>query len=154
MNLESAADLLNIEIGIRGDPYWLGAPNSLYNSGGGGGEVANYEVGSNSFFLNVHFPTADEDAAGQRVPSPEYQLTAVYTVTSVINRFQNGQFIQYLTAHLDNATNTNTAINTLDGGSGSASGVDSAVFGGGGRDFAQEQENARNSILSSIGGPF
>src|SRR6056297_45853 len=156
MNLESAADLLDIEIGIRGDPYWFGAPNSLYNSGGGGGgELANYELGSNSFFLNVHFPTADEDAAGQRVPSPDYQLTALYTVTSVINKFQNGQFTQYLTAHLDNATNTNTAIDTLKGGSGPVGGVTGAGFGNSGRNLAQEQEDASRALgIFSQGGPF
>lgn len=126
----------------------MGAPNSLYGRPPSG-DVANYEVGVNSFYLNVGFPQADENAAGQRPPSPDYQISGVYMVTTVINRFENGQFIQYLTGHVDPATNMNTARDSLEGGSSPTGGVQNAIFGPDGSILpAQQQENATRGITN------
>jgi hypothetical protein len=112
-NLENSADFLQIELGIRGDPYWFGLPNSLYNQQRDVDELVDYEAGAPSFFLQVNLPVSDEDLHGRRKPRPDYQLSGVYTVRNVINRFQGGQFTQYLSAIRDLATNVSTVWDLL-----------------------------------------
>lgn len=146
MNLESAADLVQIELGVRGDPYWLGVPNSLYNAQQDVDNLADYEAGTRFFFLNVNFPISDEDAAGQRPPQPDYQLTSLYAVNAVINRFDNGQFVQYLRASIDNVTNVNTIGDRLNSLGAQRLGIDRAGFGERNIDPAQAQENARSGL--------
>lgn len=93
-NIENSADLLEIELGIRGDPYWLGNPTGTT---GFGGDSAPYILGGPMFFLNINLPRPENDN-GQRPPSTEYYISGVYKVISVISEFRNGQFIQYLKA--------------------------------------------------------
>ena len=146
MNLENSADLVKIELGIRGDPYWMGAPNSLLNAQRNVDELADYEAGSINFFLNVNLPTADEDADGRRKPNPDYQLSGVYAVRNVINRFANGQFTQYLSAVRDLATNTSTAYASLAGDTSVARAVDTAGTRGPTVNVAQAQEDTYRRV--------
>lgn len=111
-NIENSADMLIIEMNIKGDPYWLGKPNSWLADISG--EVANYEQGANMLYLNVKFPQ-EETGNGQRVPKSDYTLTGVYRVNSVISRFSGGLFTQYLEAYRDLATNTITVSTKLEG---------------------------------------
>lgn len=112
-NLESSADFHTIEMEIRGDPYWMGKPNSFQQTARDNDELVDYETGSANFFLNVSFPTSGEDNAGRRKPSPDYQLSGVFKVINVINRFNNGQFVQYLKAVRDMGTNIPTVWEQL-----------------------------------------
>lgn len=93
-NVETSPDLLEIELGIRGDPYWLGNPTGdaefSENS-------APYTIGGPMFFLNINLPVS-EDSSGLRKPSTEYYISGVYKVINVISEFRNGEFIQYLKA--------------------------------------------------------
>jgi hypothetical protein len=141
MNLENASDLVKIEIGIRGDPYWMGVPNSLLNSQKNVDDVADYEAGSQNFFLNVNLPTANEDANGRRKPSPDFQITGVYAVRNVINRFANGQFTQYLSAVRDLATNASTVYSSLAGDTSVARATSTAGVQGPTVNGAQAQED-------------
>ena len=113
-NLENSADMLRIEMTVRGDPYWMGQPNSFHRDtiGQASSSLADYEVGGVNFFLNVLFPV-DENSQGRRVPRIDYTLTGVYRVQKVINRFSGGTFVQYLDAVRDLATNTATALSDL-----------------------------------------
>lgn len=142
VNLENPADLLSIELGIRGDPYWIGVPNSYLNRREGIDELADYESGSINFFLNVNFPTTNEDKDGRRKPSPDYLFSGLYTVRNVINRFQGGQFTQYLSAVRDLATNTSTVYEKL---KNNTSLVEQMNFAREASDAAQRFEDSRPS---------
>ena len=111
-NLENSADMLKIEMGIRGDPYWMGMPSSFYRNSSVSNELADYEKGGILFFLNVKFPI-DENSAGRRIPRDDYTLSGTYRVVDVINRFTGGLFTQHLGAVRDLATNTSTVLGTL-----------------------------------------
>ena len=111
-NLENSADMLKIDMGIRGDPYWLGMPSSFYRSNVVTKELADYEKGGILFFLNVKFPI-DENEAGRRIPRDDYTLSGTYRVVDVTNRFTGGMFTQHLGAVRDLATNTSTVLGTL-----------------------------------------
>ena len=110
-NLENSGDMLEIELEIRGDPYWLGKPNSFYNVNLNE-EVADYELGGNCFFLNVNL-AVHEDGSGRRKPNPEYSITGVYRVINVIHTFRGGLFTQFLKAHRLNTINSSTVADDL-----------------------------------------
>jgi hypothetical protein len=115
-NLENQADLMSIEIGIRGDPYWLGRPNSFYTATGlhNGDNLADFERGSNGFYLKCALPYPYEDASGRRKPNVEYEISGFYTVIDVITRYTGGKFTMYLNAVRDLGTNTPTVQDELD----------------------------------------
>lgn len=92
MNLNSLADLLQIELEIRGDPYWLGASSEFDNGGP-------------CLFLNLNFPTYPDEQSGLMENVGDFSISGVYRVTRVTNLYQDGQWIQILMCHLD--TNTN-----------------------------------------------
>lgn len=144
-NLENAADLVKIELEIKGDPYWMGQPNSFYTNSKDIDGVADYEAGLQSFFLHANLPTSIEDSSGRRKPSPDYQITGVYTVRNVINRFSNGTFVQYLSAVRDLNTNIPTAYVTLASDSDPDESVGDATLSRE-RDIAQAAETAYRGL--------
>jgi len=148
-NLENPADLVQIELGIRGDPYWLGAPNSFYNQQRNSDEIVDYEAGSPNFFLQVNLPTSDEDSAGLRKPQPDYQVSGVYTVKNVINRYRDGMFTQHLNAVRDLATNTITAFGSLASNNVDSFNTDDASIKSQYLDVAQQIENATRRITNN-----
>ena len=146
VNLENSADLISIELGIRGDPYWMGRPNSLLNQQRNDEDVADFEAGAPSFFLHVNLPTSSEDINGRRKPRPDYQISGVYTVRDVINRFQNGMFTQHLNAVRDLATNTSTAWSSLMNTQEAITGLNQAREAERLSRIAQDQEDAHLNI--------
>lgn len=98
-NIQNSGDLLEIEINIKGDPYWLGKPNSFY-SYNIADDLADYEVGGNAFYLRVNLPT-NETKNGRRLVQPDFTLTGVYRVINIISQFRNGIFTQFLKAYRD-----------------------------------------------------
>jgi hypothetical protein len=115
-NIENQADLMSIELSIRGDPYWLGKPNSFYDTAlRNGNNLADFEKGSNGFYLKCALPYPYEDANGRRKPNVEYEISGFYTVIDVITRYTGGQFTMHLNAVRDLGTNTPTAQDALDG---------------------------------------
>jgi hypothetical protein len=142
VNLENASDLVELEIGIRGDPYWMGRPNSLVNQQRSDINLVDYEAGSHSFFLHVNLPNANEDDAGRRKPQPDYQISGLYNVRTVINRFQGGMFTQHLGAIRDLATNVSTVWDQLAGDTTVINALDSQRRERE-RNIAQENEDAQ-----------
>lgn len=143
VNLENSADFQTIEMGIRGDPYWLGNPNSLEQQKQTIEDLADYEAGGVNFFLQVNFPSTEEDRDGRRKPRPDYQLSGVFQVTSVINQYRNGQFVQYLKAVRDMGTNPPTVWDRLAGDNSAVREQIAATRRQEELDAAQAQENAR-----------
>jgi hypothetical protein len=153
-NIENASDMVQIELGIRGDPYWLGKPNSFYNSSlQNDDELANFERGLQSFFLRINLPNPVEDTAGRRKPSPEYEVTGLYTVRDVIARYQNGQFTMHLNAVRDLVTNPVVALNDIERNDPRSENSNSARRRQNRIDNAQEQENAFRRISRALLGP-
>jgi len=128
-NLESSADLMKIELEIRGDPYWMGTPSSFYlpnQVGNDSDNVADYERGGQCFFLNIQLPIK-ENTQGRRIPRSDYALSGVYQVVNVIGKFQAGTFIQYLSAVRVNTINTSSVYPELDKGPGNSGNTALAV---------------------------
>jgi hypothetical protein len=111
-NLYNSGDMLEIEMTIRGDPYWLGNPNSLYKLNS---EIASadYELGSHYFYLKINLPS-------ETGPSSDYMITGVYKVVSVISEFRNGKFVQFLKAYRDNLVNIPDVLSVVESGEGVA----------------------------------
>ncbi len=141
-NLENTSDLMDIEITVRGDPYWLGKPNSFYRSlvnGNTVGELCDYELGGPMFFLNMHLPI-DEDSSGRRRPRNDYRVSGLYRVLNVTSTFESGRFIMVLRAKRDPLTNVPQVLNRLINATTSAnSGTISRSNAG--TDVGQIQEN-------------
>lgn len=150
-NIDNPADLVKIEIGIRGDPYWLGKPNSFYNTGlQNGDNLADFERGTNGFFLDMNLPQPNEDADGRRKPSSEYEVSGYYTVRDVISRYKDGQFTMYLGAVRDLGTNTPTVHGELSNNTGSATETSSNLKSAN-IDVAQSAEDAFRNLISRTG---
>jgi hypothetical protein len=146
-NTENVADLINIELSIKGDPYWLGLPNSLASSANRDIDaLADYEVGSQNFFLKVNLPTNNEDSRGSKKPQLDYQISGIYAVVTVINVFSDGQFIQYLEAVRDLGTNIAKVADVLDINDDNDRSTSSANRSSTEIDPAQTQEDADRQI--------
>jgi len=141
-NLENTSDLMTIEINIKGDPYWLGMPNSFERktNSEANEELADYELGGPMFFLNMHLPI-DENEAGRRVPRNDYRISGLYRVLNVISNFEGGKFTMYLKARRDTLTNTPTVLNRLLNATTSSGNTSIASSNSRGNDVAQVQEN-------------
>ena len=59
INLSQLKELANIDLEISGDPYWFGAENSIRDKDSPEARTlfADYELGSNMFFLVMNFPS-------------------------------------------------------------------------------------------------
>lgn len=111
-NIETSGDLIEIEIQIKGDPYWLGKPNSFYDMNVSD-DLADYELGGNMFYLRLNLPT-QETLAGRRIVQPDYTLSGLYRVINVTNQFRNGQFVQFLKAYRDTNVQTELVSSNLE----------------------------------------
>jgi len=142
-NLENTSDLMDIELTVRGDPYWLGKPNSFYRNltnGDSIGELADYELGGPMFFLNLHLPI-DENSAGRRTPRNDFRVSGLYRVLNVVSTFENGKFTMYLKAKRDPLTNVPQVLSRLLNATTSASSSNVVSRSNAGSDPAQVQES-------------
>ena len=105
LNLESLGDLVQQQITVRGDPYWLGRPKSRKATL----EGANYTRGGVSYFLNLDFPTyLDQDTGLMRIPEANYGIVGLFRVHTVDASYSEGQFTMTLQSYRD--TNTNVGM--------------------------------------------
>jgi GH24 family phage-related lysozyme (muramidase) len=108
LNLNSIADLMQQQIFVRGDPYWLG------QNGG-----AEYETGGVFYFLNLNFPTYPEESTGligsisSREQEGQFTITGLYRVLQVQARYDGGQFTMLLKSFRDTNTNSNLLYEDL-----------------------------------------
>ena len=105
LNLESLGDLVQQQITVRGDPYWLGRPKSRKATL----EGADYTRGGVSYFLNLDFPTyPDQDTGLMRIPEANYGIVGLFRVHTVDASYSEGQFTMTLQSYRD--TNTNVGM--------------------------------------------
>tara|TARA_B100001173_G_scaffold74660_1_gene63606 strand:+ start:4700 stop:7480 length:2781 start_codon:yes stop_codon:yes gene_type:complete len=102
LNLNSLGDLVQQQISVRGDPYWLGRPKSRTGMLNG----AEYTRGGVSYFLNLNFPTYPEHETGlMNIPEANFGVVGVYRVHTVVANYDNGQFTMTLQSFRDSNTN-------------------------------------------------
>ena len=113
LNLNSMGDLVQQQISIRGDPYWLGRPKSRKNTLFG----ANYSKGGVSYFLNVNFPTyPNQDTGLMQIPESNFGIVGAYRVHTVVARYSDGQFTMTLQSYRDIQTNVGLLYDILQSG--------------------------------------
>ena len=116
MELSGGSELAEIDLDIKGDPYWLGMSNltkQFRNANTGIADFAIYEQGANLFWLNVRSPVEPDENTGKMEFVDNTTISGIFKVKSVISRFTNGAFTQTLTAIRDLGTNYEKARPTL-----------------------------------------
>lgn len=96
-------ELSVIDISIKGDPYWLGLPNSEKLTGGNintnqNETSANDLYSEHQFLLLFGFPDRIQDP--NTIKNHEFS-SGIYNVSRVQSEFSNGKFTQNLQAYLD-----------------------------------------------------
>ena len=136
INLNSLADLVQQQINIRGDPYWLGAPKGMRTSI----EGANYARGGVHYFLNLNFPTyPDQESGLMDVAEQNFGIIGMYRVTRVDALYSDGQFTMTLQSFRDVNTNVGFTIDELMSGRIPDSTIKSQA-----EEFKQQDENVDN----------
>lgn len=110
-NLFAPADLIEISLSIRGDPWWLGQSN--YNKYG-----INSENGGQAFFLNVIAPRYPDDNTGWMLQENlvTYMLSGVYIVLGGTATYESGAFTMALSAYRDLNCQVHLIYDLLDQG--------------------------------------
>jgi len=113
LNLLSTSDMTEINLHIRGDPYWLGKPfGALQNNNA----QADYDIGGVGYFLNTRFPTYDGEDGFINQEFTDFMMTAVYRVKYVQATYMNGEFKMMLDSFRDANINTQQLLDQLAGG--------------------------------------
>lgn len=112
LNLLATSDMSEINMQVRGDPYWLGRPQgNLANNSA----QANYDQGGLGFFLQANFPLYEDDT-GLTSEVTDFQMTSVYRVTTVQATYIGGEFKMLLNAFRDPMVNASQLYDQLDKG--------------------------------------
>ena len=110
LNLNSLSDLVQQQIQVRGDPYWLGRPKGSESRLDG----AQYTRGGCNYFLNLNFPTYPDHQSGlMDISEQNFGIIGLYRVTSVDASYSDGQFTMTLDAFRDTNTNIGLTYNIL-----------------------------------------
>ncbi len=113
-DMASSADLVEIELNIIGDPYWLGMSNiNKQYANIGTGIAAHYDSGSNLFYFKLLMPQ-EHDETGDTVISDSFTLSGLYGVREVISSYNNGGFTQHLYGYRSLASNYDLLKEVLD----------------------------------------
>lgn len=106
--LVRGVDMLNLEMDILGDPYWLtgsglgnysSKPTQYYNLNADGS--VNYQNGEVDMIMNFKTPIDIENSSGlYKLASAKaiQQFKGLYKVNDVISKFSNGEFTQTIKA--------------------------------------------------------
>ena len=108
------ANLLRIELEIRGDPFWIGETDLEIRNrqrankarDPGTGQFANYLRGESSFFLTFKTPSTYNENTGFIDLKESATFAGVYNIVRVEHIFSEGKFTQTLSAIRDINTNT------------------------------------------------
>ena len=106
-------EMINIELEIRGDPYWLGhsnidvtskVPTSLQQLSN---DYAEYLGGDNLFYLSFRSGQAPDEQTGfMQFTTNNQFVDGFYSVIEVKNTFSNGRFTQVLKSFKDTFSQT------------------------------------------------
>lgn len=98
-------DLLNIEIQVKGDPYWLGNPNQdsepqIDTTRRGVDDHVKTLDSQNYILFSLKTPSVINNDTGQ-MQMQETAYSGAYAVRKIESRFANGKFTQTLTCSID-----------------------------------------------------
>jgi hypothetical protein len=110
LNLNSLADLVNLDLIVRGDPYWLGQPRGESVQG------APFDIGGNSLYLELNFPLYPDDTSGFINNLGDFSVSGVYRVYRVQANYTQGRFEMTLTTFRDVITDNLELQEYLDKG--------------------------------------
>lgn len=90
--------LMELDMTIRGDPYWLGVttiegqpgPEALHPSR----ELPDFFMSDNEILIQFFFPKGIDEQSGAPILEPVNLFTGLYIVHTVSNKFANGVFTQ------------------------------------------------------------
>lgn len=108
-NMFDPTFFMNIEIEIRGDPYWMGQSNirqsaiaDTYGRSGSDPRFANYQVCDHTFVLVFRSgENYNEQTGMMEFTETSDFFNGVYNVLTSKNTFRNGSFTQTLSAYKD-----------------------------------------------------
>lgn len=104
-------DATNITLEIRGDPFWMGTPDSVRS--GNRTTVANFK-GTNAMIGFLNFQPNEKDLLTNQQRGPvDLISTGIYKVVTVESKFQQGAFTQTLEAYKDKNTNPFLTLDAL-----------------------------------------
>ena len=104
-------DATNITLEIRGDPFWMGTPDSVRS--GNKVTVANFK-GTNAMIGFLNFQPNEKDLLTNQQRGPvDLISTGIYKVVTVESKFQQGAFTQTLEAYKDKNTNPFLTLDAL-----------------------------------------
>lgn len=105
LNQLKEPSMIEINITIRGDPYWLGVTHCeqdylsiTLNSGKG---VAEFNTGDMNFVLKFLMPAGVDELSGDPILKVEETFTGVYLVKKITHYFNKGSFTQTIEAVRD-----------------------------------------------------
>jgi hypothetical protein len=91
---------MNLNMDIKGDPYWLGAADAFPNNDAVNNTVVSDRANGDVLIAYLNYlPTQDIARVGQqRRGELDYLTSGIYTVQSISSRFQSGAFTQTIEA--------------------------------------------------------
>ena len=123
---------MNLELTIRGDPFWLGGKLSdRFSAQESSQSAPNWTAGDQNFTLIFKYPSGLHESTGQVQFKPESTYTGLYCATAVESRFIDGKFEQVLKAHRMPKIDGQTAT-TMNNGSIAGAGASPAASTGSG----------------------
>ena len=109
LNLNSTGDLIQQEMVIRGDPYWLGRPKGFE----GVETQADYQIGGPMYFLNMEFPTYPSEQTGLSDNNRNFIVSGLYRVVRVNASYRDGRFEMTLSSFRDTNTDSEQMYENL-----------------------------------------
>jgi len=109
LNLNSTGDLIQQEMFIRGDPYWLGRPKGF----DGVETQADYQTGGPMYFLNMDFPTYPSEQTGLSDNSRNFIVSGLYRVVRINVSYRDGRFEMTLSSFRDTNTDSEQMYENL-----------------------------------------
>jgi len=100
----SAQNLIDISIEVRGDPYWLGFRDDTtidpFMENPTAGESGNMSIINTMMFaLEFRFPEQYNEETGIMEFNDQNIFKGIYSVTNITNKFSDGAFVQDLKAY-------------------------------------------------------
>jgi hypothetical protein len=95
---EPITSMVEIKLGIRGDPYWLGVPVVARQDTP---DVSNQYIGSPMLYLKFRLGEPHNEATGLTANLGKVTFNGIYYVTRIVSTFENGKFTQVLNCVMD-----------------------------------------------------
>ena len=107
----NSGDAMELNLQIRGDPYWLGHTIGIVNTPEE--TLAPYSNGANYLYIEFNVPTGVDSDSGQMEMSAANNISGLYFIHTCQSNFSDGQFTQSLSGYLDTTFGLSVVRNIL-----------------------------------------